>query len=517
MPINGDPSSRRADRLIILALVVFAVFFRLATLMMIHTGVDERDYWFSAKALSQGLAYPPLTHRTVRFGVIAPVAAAQFLLGEGPNVYYVLPVLNVAVQAGLAFMMGRRLRGRLCGFLASLALIFFPYMIRSGSQVRPEIFSITYVLASLWCFMVYLERPGTGAKASLLPLAGSALFLFAAYESTVTNLFFAPGLVLLMFARKRPFREILVFCGILLALFLLETGLYASLSRFRFGQLQVIARSHLEGNEALKAMGFLDLFKRYLRPYLQWYWQIPFFAFALSGTYYLVRRGQDQAVILVSAALSFFVLMTFAVKSLAPLVPAEPFINRYFCAVLGPLFLVLSAAFVDVLCVTAGKRARAPAGRATRGGARAYVLSLAIAGLAVAAGFSSPWVPARARPFVHSLLAPADHPLALTMRYRAAADAAWAAREPIVAAQQMSGRDALESCRLYFLSTRNYRPGNPPPQTDAMIDGKPYAVLGSNADLGAAKVLAVVRSPFRLQEITRSSLPALSGEAFTQE
>ena len=119
---------------------------RLSTQMMIHTGVDERDYWYAAKALSQGLPFPAFSHRTVRWAIILPVALLQKLLGTHPNVYYVAPLLNALAQTLLLYLFGKRIRGRFVGILSAVMLIFFPYQIRAASQVRPEIFSITYML-----------------------------------------------------------------------------------------------------------------------------------------------------------------------------------------------------------------------------------------------------------------------------------------------------------------------------------------------------------------------------------
>ena len=188
--------------------------------MMIHTGVDERDYWFSAKAIARGLPYPDINHRTTRFTVILPVAGAQLVLGSHPNVYYVLPVLNSMIQAAIAFVIGLRLRGRLTGFLAALAITLFPYMIRAGSQVRPEIFSITYVFMAFLVFIDYLERTENEA----LPLIWTAVWLFVAYESKITNLFFVPGLLAAVLVYKKKPGHAILFSAVLLFLFLAETS-----------------------------------------------------------------------------------------------------------------------------------------------------------------------------------------------------------------------------------------------------------------------------------------------------
>jgi hypothetical protein len=513
---SRDPTKRSGDRAVALALVAFALFFRLATLMMIHTGVDERDYWYSAKCLTQGWPYPPLTHRTARFAVILPVAAAQLILGESPNVYYVLPLLNAAIQAALAFAIGARLRGRAAGFLAALSLIAFPYMIRAGSQVRPEIFSITYILAALWCFLAYLERAERGSR-RFAPLLGSAALLFVAYEANVTNLFFLPGMGIYMLVRRRPLREILAFGGLLLLLFLAETGLYAALTEFRLGQLQVIARSHLEGNEALKAMsGVGELFRRYAQPYLQGYWQAVFIVFAAAATYFLTKRGATAMRAIVAVASSYFLCMTFAVKSLDPLVPAEPFINRYFCAVLGPVLLVVSVAAVDLASELLARRRKAGS-TAKPPEARAYAAFLALAAALVVAVFSAGILPRGAEEYAHSIRGLREHPLAVNPRLRATLDQAWDDGSPIVAVVGLAGSNAIETVASYYLSPDKLERGIRPRPRGIEAGGATYLVLSRDASPSlAGKLLAVARQPFRLESIDAALLPRLAAEALPE-
>src|SRR5208337_3719819 len=199
------------------------------------------DYWFSAKAIAHGLPYPDINHRTTRFTVILPVAGAQLLLGSHPDVYYVLPVLNSMIQAALAFVIGLRLRGRLTAFLAALAITLFPYMIRAGSQVRPEIFSITYVFMALLIFIEYLERTEKEAA----PLIWTAMWIFIAYEAKITNLFFVPGLLAAVLVYKKKPAHAILFCAVLLGLFLAETGAYAILTSYKLGELEIILKNHV--------------------------------------------------------------------------------------------------------------------------------------------------------------------------------------------------------------------------------------------------------------------------------
>jgi hypothetical protein len=508
--LSGDRRLMREDRLIIIALILFALFFRIVTLMMIHTGVDERDYWYSAKAIAVGLPYPELTHRTVRFAVILPTAVAQVLLGSHPDVYYVIPVLNCMIQAALAYAIGLRLKGRLTGFLAAMGLVFFPYMIREASQVRPEIFSITYVLAAIWCFLSYLEKTEKRGRF----LIGAALWMFVAYEANITNLFFVPGFIVVIIAMKRPARDLFSFCGILFGLFVLETGAYALLTDYKFGQLQVIAKNHLDGNPALKAMRFQDLFLRYARPYLQIYWQVPFVAFAAAAFYFLRRKGDVAIKALAAIALSFFLFVTFAIKSIHPITPAEPFINRYFSAVLGPLFLVLAAAVQDLAsCLAPGGFAHRKEGRAEAGRYVALLVGLAIF---ISAAFSSPFLPRKFREYAHSMISFNEHPLVLNEEYRREINAAYEAGLPVVAVDSLGGMNALETCRSYFLSLLNYTQGEPPHFISRTLNGNECLILAKpEADYSSSPVfLAVVRQPFRISRIASSDIGGLCDDAF---
>lgn len=48
---------KRDDAIIILILILFVFLFRLATLMIMNTGIDESDYWMAAKNLRLGPKY----------------------------------------------------------------------------------------------------------------------------------------------------------------------------------------------------------------------------------------------------------------------------------------------------------------------------------------------------------------------------------------------------------------------------------------------------------------------------
>ncbi len=490
------------------ALALFALATRLLTLMPIHTGVDERDYWYAASALAHGLQYPELTHRTVRFAMILPVAAAQALLGSGPNVYYVLPILNSLLQALLFFALGFRLRGRLAGILTALAIVLFPYSIRTGSQLLPEGFSVTYLALTLLFLLDYFR---TGAR-SLSKLAAAGFWLFIAYEAKITNLFFLPGMALAVLA-VGGLSHALVFGVVPLLGFLAETAAYRLFTGYPWGQIQVIAANHLEGNASLKELGFLDLFSRYAAPYLQLYWQIPFLLFAAASLWYLRGRRRGAAPdpllpALAAPAASFFFCITFAVSSLHPIVPAEPFINRYFSAVLAAVFPILAAAACDL----ADRVAPLALGRAERSRRAHYAV---IAALPVLIALASALLPDRPtlREYLPPILKPTEHPLAQNRAYRALVQDAFNADIPLVASarqgESTGGANALWTCVSYFLDYRLYPDGvRPRPRVEEYRGTRLYVVRRTPAppDAELEEAIAAVRDPFRLSRVGAADL-----------
>lgn len=505
MSDKGGLLQRRGDLIILIALLFFTLFFRLATLMMMNTGVDERDYWFSAKAIASGLPYPEITHRTTRFAIILPVALAQVFLGSHPDVYYVLPVLNALVQTALAFAIGRKLRGRLTGFLAAIALTLFPYMIRAGSQVRPEVFSITYVLLSIYFFLEYLQRD----TRELPPLLWTAACLFVAYEAKITNLYFAPGILLAIILYKKKPAHAFLLGGILLILLLAETGVYAAFTKYKFGELEIIAKNHFH-SDSLVVPGLLDLFQRYVRPNLQLYWQVPFMLFAIGAVWYLVKGRDKRVSSLVLISLSFFLFLTFEVKSLHPVTPAESFINRYFSAVLPSVLLVLAYAAEGIATVLFRGHMKTKAD----GSAAAYGGTLAFFVLAVLGVFSFPRLPAGIRAYANSPLHLLQHPLILNESYRQEVNRSYRGGIPIIAVEDNGGDNAIQTCESFFIDLSQYKNGRPPQHTSMSLADTTYLVLSRDGNGAEAdRILAAIRAPFRVVPLPASGLRLLTNDS----
>ncbi len=500
-----------SEAMIIASLLFLTLWIRISTQMIIHTGVDERDYWYAAKALSQGLPYPRLTHRTVRWAIILPVAALQKLFGIHPNVYYVAPLLNALVQTFLLYRLGKSLGGRFAGVLSALMLIVFPYQIRAASQVRPEIFSITYMLLCACLLVPALNRDGRGRVRLIV---ASSLAMFLAYETKITNLFFLPGvfIALLLYGGKTRIRDCFTFGLPLLALFVAETAVYAAFTEFSFGQLSVITANHLSSDYADPLSSYWQVFLRYTPEYLQLYWQLPIAAFAAAGAYYLTRKKNHELKTLVIMGFSFIFCITFAVSHTDPIMVAEDFINRYFCALLPFAFIVIARVLRDA----AAKLAPKALDRANSASALPYALSAGALSLAVSVLFSLPIVPDSAKEFAHSPLRPETHPFATTAGYYRELNNAWNAGVPVLSAEGNGGEDAAQTVCKYFLDLDAYNDGGAPEPARATENGTEVYIVSKDGGVQGETFIQAVRFPFRISTVPLSRISEIDSERSIQ-
>jgi len=265
--------------------------------------------------------------------------------------------------------------------------------------------------------------------------------------------------------------------------------------------------NHVEGMESLSS--FSEVFSRYTEPYLQWYWQVPMAAFAFLSFFTVIKNRKRELALIIVPALSFFFFVTFTVSSLHPLKMAEPFINRYFSAVLPAMFFVICF-YIDVL-INNSFRVRIP---------EKLFMSLTISGMGVfVILFSIPAIPSKIKEYVRPPFA-TDHPFKLNDEYRRTINDAWIKNRSMVSTASIAGRNANESAGCYYLDISHYIDGVAPETTAVTVDTEFSSVrlftLGGRVPSSGETVLNVIRNPFRIQEIPFTKLAVLRNEAFPE-
>ncbi len=312
----------------------YAIILKLITIQMIGTDGDSGHAWIQAKHLLFGSDYIA-THISTRYGKIFPALLYLKIFGTHPIVYYFAPITFYIIT--IIFLFKNVLfitKSNQIAFWTAFIFSLFPNIIEAGNQLKPAIFSMGYLLISIYSLFKYLEN-----KEKYWLLLVSCLFLFFAYSAKMTNILFLPGFALVMLIDREKFKNIIIYCSILFLLFIIETLIYRNVFNAEFGRISIVAGTHLSGNQTLQPVqNIFYLFKRFIEVRAYWY---PLFLISIPGAVYIYLKEKNRFIRYFTIIFgSFLLLLTFAVKSITPLTLALPFVERYFNIILPFLFTI---------------------------------------------------------------------------------------------------------------------------------------------------------------------------------
>lgn len=340
-PPGRNPSSPKGaeDSIWIpVGLVAFTLLVRLLTLPSPSLGGDAMHTWFMSRVLTEGLTAEPWVwdHHTARLGVVSISVAVQALFGSHALLYYVPALSMSCLQVVLLWKLGQRLGARIAAIIAVAGLVLSPGMVRTGADLLPEVFAGAYLLLGILLLLDHLD-----SEAPSWPrLAGAALAFFAAYMAKLPSALALPGILAAVWFVHGRGRDMWLLLGLIAALIGLETLLYAAFTDFPGGRLQVIASTHLT-HPKLAPISFWDLFRRFDAKNMGSSMRHLLLAASFIGiALVFVRRTIPRTTWTLALTIASFVLgTTFAVKSIDPIMPAQPPVERYFNTLLPLIYL----------------------------------------------------------------------------------------------------------------------------------------------------------------------------------
>ncbi len=326
-------------------LSIGTILFRILTLEMIEDSGDGMFYWQAAKKILYGIQYGGLNHWTTRFGVILPSMGVMSILGTHPVVYYVLPLLLSVVQVLLVYKVGEMVHSKEVGLLASVIVLFYPEMVRASSQLLPGIFSGTFIM--LVIYLIFLFYRSTNKRLLFILLA--VIFMFMGYITKISNLFFLPGIFIVILLFEDKYKYLIIFGGVLFSLFIVECICY----EFAFGDF--LSRVNVILGRTVKTTGsepgvgelspipFYYLFYRWIRPGPHFI-LLLLLSFACSYTAFGNEKKRNIKMLAIPF-LSFLFIITFAVQSIDPIIPVMTTQIRYWNVAI-PIMAILSSIFL---------------------------------------------------------------------------------------------------------------------------------------------------------------------------
>lgn len=326
---------------IFLGLVAIFLLWRGLTLQPIEWG-DPLGHWRRTKMFWAGFAPLSFTHQDARFALYLPIYLVHFLFGDHPTLYYLFPVAVNLILLTLVFHVTRTTLGLRQAVAATIMAIFFPQLIRGGSQILPGIYESAAVMAVMYFL---LAPPKKLSSNTAVGLAGVCLFI--GYLSKIQVAFYGPGLALALWLHSKKLSRAIWFCAGYGILLVGETLLYLSTSSTPLSRINTLFPKTLNVNQYIQQhipadFGFINLFDRYLE--LPSYW-LGLFIITTFAPIFLWKRLKPVVKIVYIAMISFLLIMTFGLRSIDPVVPIVHFEQRFLTGVI-PLQLIILVGLV---------------------------------------------------------------------------------------------------------------------------------------------------------------------------
>ena len=329
------------DLVFCLAIGLLALFVRIMHLEQISCSGDPQNNWYFVRQLLSGFNFSTVqwTHHMARFGVHWVTVVVQSLFGASPFTYYIPQLLASVIATVLVYILGYKVASRTVGILAAFFFITFSPFDRASSQLRPGIFEISYVIGSVLFLLAYTQSDNQRQRVK--HSIGCGVLLFLAYMTKVHCLFFIPGILIVMWRAHRNVRDLSLFLGILLALFLIETAVINIITPHSH-RFEIIIDNHLRFLEERKIEKFdtiWDLTIRFTKR-LKDDWKLQVYGFFASSVIVLAwrRKRKEEAAIIVTASFLFF--FTFLVRDFDPIRLYLKMIPRYLTVAMPYIFVI---------------------------------------------------------------------------------------------------------------------------------------------------------------------------------
>lgn len=304
---------------------------------------DQDHKWMASKLLLQQGVLADWSQHTLRWTSTLPLFAVNFLFGFNPALYYVWPILLGTLSALFVYCIAAKAYGRFPGIAFAVAAVVFPPMVSAGSQLEPTANMLPFVLGALYCVMRWDETNRT----RWLALAGVSLFL--GYGAKINALIYAVPIGAYVFSAgfkpgapafplRSGLKNVAAFASPLFGGMLLEGVLLYLVSGFPYGRILLemkgaasdAIRMQGYGYSGFEYSGFWDLMAS-ARELLGFdvFQKLSILGGLAASVFVLLCRV--RFLYLFAACFVFdFLVTTYMVRSVNPLILAQPHYARYY-------------------------------------------------------------------------------------------------------------------------------------------------------------------------------------------
>jgi hypothetical protein len=320
---------------------------------------DAAKNWELARELALGNpallnSSEVMSHHYMRWGIWLLPTVLNYLFSDGIAVYFLSSILPATAAAIVFIYLVTANLGALIGGLFALLWFFDPQVNRETFQLMPTAAGLLPLSLLLLAFHLYARR-----QLSVTTLtAASGVLMFWLYGAKETNIFFGPGIVVVLFL-VGGLRSVAIFAAICAALYVVETLAFRSLTDAmsyggRLHELVSKDAPHMSGmmkrpnivaeQSALWDAGIISRWYRVLPGHIPVYFgSIALFAYFLWKGPPAETTAPARRLAFMFAALgaSFAFCTSFFILSLDPIRLGQPLRARYLAILLPVSYFVL--------------------------------------------------------------------------------------------------------------------------------------------------------------------------------
>ena len=309
---------------------------------------DDTTYMQLAELYSKPLLRNFDYQLPFRTGLIIPIRCAIELFGYSIVSYYVVSFLFYAAMIVAVCLLSKRISGYRM-VLYSCAIVFSsPLVLFQTSNVLPDVPFVAFYLLSFYGFTISVEKQ-TG-KSCVLFLFLSALLGFIAYTVRLPNVVMLVGIPVYEFLRNRSLRKSFRYGMILVVLIGVEMAFFFWMTGDPFVRIRKIAGGVSIWTVHMNGLSLTQFLLDPLINYTQWKSGWLFLVGGIGGSICAVGRRNYAVVSLGISGLAIFVLYSYSVTSVDPLVRAMPLQLRYVVGA-SVVFGILTAYLFDSILV----------------------------------------------------------------------------------------------------------------------------------------------------------------------
>lgn len=306
---------------------------------------DDTSYFILASNLSADMFKDAARQISFRLGLIFPLALLQKILGYSLSAYYTYSIGSSLLLLAMIFMISHSLCGLKTAIISGLIFACSFFGLYQSTNVLPDVPNLVCLLAS---FLVFTYADDTKGGKRILILLLSACLAFCSYLVRAPNLIFLLSIPVYELLTKKTVRSTILFSIFFLIFWIGEGFFYKFIAGDFLLRMKMVPKGVTLWEINMPQVSILSYLFAPLKK----------LAFSISGIITLsggtigaliaISHKNRGMVALLAGGLCIFLVYSYSVTNISPLIRALPLQTRYILAFTAVLTIATGYAISNI-------------------------------------------------------------------------------------------------------------------------------------------------------------------------